>query len=56
MPILILLGFATIYGIKSIHNNVNKSSAHTTNQMDRMLNEMIGKSKRECRKILRKYR
>ncbi len=57
MPILILLGFATIYGIARIHNNVNKSSAtYDHNQMDRMLNEMIGKSKRECRKILRKYR
>ena len=57
MPILILLGFATIYGIASIHNNVNKSSStYDHNKLERMSNEMIGKSKRECRKVLRKYR
>lgn len=57
MPILILLGIAAIYGATSIHNNINKSSStYDHSKLERMSNEMIGKSKRECRKILRKYR
>lgn len=46
MPILILLELATPYMVASIHNNVNKSSStYDHNKLERMSNEMIGKSK-----------
>lgn len=57
MPILIVLGIVGIFGANSfIESCQTNAKPKTTNTMERMSSEMIGKSKRECRKILRRYR
>ena len=47
IPVLIAL-----YGPK----NSGSRRARTDEEMDAMLKEMVGKSKKECRKIVKKYR
>lgn len=56
MPVLILLGIASIYGTICFKDATEKPVPPMShNQQKQMASEMIGKSKRECRKILKKY-
>lgn len=56
MPLLILLGIFAGYGAVSFAQSCEKSAPPMNKSTgDRMTNEMIGKSKKECRKILKKY-
>lgn len=56
MPILILLGIAGIYGVMCFKESTEKPAPPMSrDKLDRMTSEMIGKSKKECRKILKKY-
>lgn len=57
MPILILFGIFAGYGAISFVQSC-KTNARPKNksQSEHMTDQMIGKSKRECRKILRHYR
>jgi len=58
MQLLIILGIVAIAGgITAYENRAPRNTKpHTHSEMDSMLREMTGKSKRECRAILRKYR
>lgn len=57
MPIIFLVAALAVYGAANVHDTTTKDKQpFTSNELDDMLGEMIGKSKRECRKILRKYR
>jgi hypothetical protein len=57
MPFLIVLGILAGYGIYGFTNSCKTDTKpKSKNQIENMTNEMIGKSKKECRKILRKYR
>ena len=57
MPIIVLIAVLAIYGAANIHDTSAKNKkAFTEKELDRMLNEMIGKSKKECRKIIKRYR
>ncbi len=60
MPFLILLGALSIWGIASAKNTIDKttskSKAFTPEELDRMLGQMIGTSKREARQIVKSYR
>ena len=56
MPLLILLGIASIYGVVCLKESTEKPAPPMNhNQREQMSAEMIGKSKKECRKILKKY-
>lgn len=57
MPLLIvlgLLGSCGCYGL--VTSSKPQAKPKSSSQIENMANEMIGKSKSECRKILRKYR
>ena len=57
MPIIILVAALAVYGAANVHDTTTKNKKpFTSNELDDMLGQMIGKSKKECRKILRKYR
>ena len=56
MPLLIVLGLLAGYGSYRFVNFCKTEAKPKSNsQLENMTNEMIGKSKSECRKILRKY-
>lgn len=58
MPLLILLGIAALAGGISAYENraPRNTKPFTRLERERIMGEMVGKSKRECRAILRKYR
>ncbi len=57
MPILILLGIFSIRGVIELIDTCSKNApAHDKNKMDIILSQMVGKSRREARKIVRMYR
>ena len=57
MPLLIVLGLLAGYGsYKFVMSCKTEAKPKINSQLENMTNEMIGKSKSECRKILRKYR
>lgn len=57
MPLLIVLGLLAGYGsYKFVTSCKTEAKPKSNSQLENMANEMIGKSKSECRKILRKYR
>ncbi len=57
MPIIILLGIGVFWAVYKIHEICTTNHhAFTQEELDRMLGEMIGKSTKECQKILKKYR
>ena len=57
MPVLIILGILGIYGAASFIDSCKKPAPPRDKTLNEQIaNEMIGKSKAECRRILRKYR
>lgn len=57
MPVIILLGIFGISGAIDLFNTCSKKAlVHDKSEMDNMLGQMVGKSKREARKIARMYR
>lgn len=57
MPLLIVLGLLVGCGVYGIaESRKPQANPKSSSQIENMANEMIGKSKSECRKILRKYR
>lgn len=57
MPVIILLGIFGISGAIDLYNTCSKNApVHNKSEMDNMLGQMVGKSKREARKIARMYR
>lgn len=57
MPLLIVLGILSVYGIASIAETPQKTNkTYTPNDTERMMCEMIGKSKSECKQIAKRYR
>lgn len=57
MPLLIVLGLLVGCGVYGIaESSKPQAKPKSRSQIENMENEMIGKSKSECRKILRKYR
>ena len=57
MPILILFGIFAGYGtISFVQSCKTNSRPKTKTQSEHMTDQMLGKSKRECRKILQHYR
>lgn len=57
MPLLIVLGILTGCGAYVIVNSCKtQAQPRGKTKSEQMTNEMIGKSKSECRQILRKYR
>lgn len=56
MPVLILLGIASVCGAICFKKSTEKQSPPIShNQREQITSEMIGKSKKDCRKILKKY-
>lgn len=57
MPVIILLGIFGISGVINLLDTCSKNApVHDKTEMDNMLSQMVGKSKREARKIVRMYR
>ena len=57
MPVLILLGIFGVWGAISINTTCNTNSkAYSKEELEAMSKQMIGKSEREARKVLRSYR
>lgn len=57
MPLLIVLGLFAGYGVYSFASSCQTSAPpRGKTALEQMTNEMIGKSKAECKQILRKYR
>ena len=57
MLLLIVLGLLAGYGsYRFVMSCKTEAKPKSNSQLENMTNEMIGKSKSECRKILRKYR
>lgn len=57
MPAIILLGIFAVWGAVNLcENSTPNSRTYTSREMENLLGEMTGKSQRECRAILRKYR
>lgn len=57
MPVLILLGIFGVWGAVSLHESCAKQApAYSSSEIEQIMSEMIGKSEKECRKILRQHR
>lgn len=57
MPVLILLGIFLIWGAIDLHKTCSKDAPpHSHDEMEQMLSQMVGKSKKEARRIARHYR
>lgn len=57
MPIIIIVIALVIYGAANIHNtNTTNQKPFTAEELEQMLGEMVGKSKKECRKILKNHK
>lgn len=57
MPVLIILGILSIYGVIDIYRDSQKSAPpKPKREMEQMISQMIGKSKKECAKIAKWYR
>lgn len=57
MPVLILFGIFAGYGaISFVQSCKSNARPRSKTQSEHMADQMIGKSKTECRKILRHYR
>lgn len=54
MPIIIILGILAGAGAIA-HAERDRGYHYTNNDMDNMLKDMTGKSKKECQKILKRY-
>ena len=54
MPIIIILGILAGAGAIAYAER-DRGCHYTNNDMDNMLKDMTGKSKKECRKILKRY-
>ncbi len=56
MPILIILGILAIYFIADIYETLTKDTQVLTHEeMEQMMEEMIGKSEKERKKITKSY-
>ena len=55
MPIIIILGILAVYGVAG-HAERDRKKTYTRNETHNMLCEMIGKSQKEKRQILKRYR
>ncbi len=60
MPLLEILAIIAIYVIVSIVKELglagHRSTLHQPGNLERCSREMIGKSQKECRQIMKKYR
>lgn len=60
MPLLEILAIIAIYVIVSIVKELgsagHSSTLHRPGNLERCSREMIGKSQKECRQIMKKYR
>lgn len=57
MPVLILFGIFAGYGaVNFVQSCKTDAKPRTKTQSEHMADLMIGKSKAECRRILRRYR
>lgn len=57
MPVLILLGILGAWGAISINTTCNTNSkAYSKEELETILKQSIGKSKREARKVLKSHR
>lgn len=57
MPILIIFGIFAGYGVIGfVQSCKSNSKPRTKTQSEYIADQMIGKSKAECQKILRQYR
>lgn len=57
MSFLILLGILSVLGAADVKDTCTpKSKPFTSEELDRMLGQMIGTSKREARQIVKSYR
>ncbi len=57
MPVLIILGILGVYGGAKFADSCSKPAPPRNETLNEKISrEMIGKSKAECRRILKKYR
>lgn len=60
MPLLEILAIIAIYVIVSVIKEIgwagHKSTLHRPGNLEKCSREMIGKSQKECRQIMKKYR
>lgn len=54
MPLIIIIGILAVCGAAGAAG-ADRHKRYTHNDTENMLIEMTGKSKRECRKILKRY-
>ena len=54
MPLIIIIGILAVCGAAGAAR-ADRHKHYTHNDTENMLIEMTGKSKRECRKILKRY-
>ena len=53
MPVLILLGFLVVWIIVSSHKACSKNThPYSHDELEQMLEQMVGKSEKDCKKIL----
>ena len=56
MEFLFLVGFGLFILCKSVYNDYTRNThVFTDTELDRMNYEMVGKSKKECRQIIKRY-
>lgn len=57
MPVLILLGFLVVWIIVSSHKACSKNThPYSHDELEQMLEQMVGKSEKDCKKILKHYK
>lgn len=57
MPVLILLGFLVVWIVVSLYKNCGKNTRpYSHDELEQMLDQMVGKSEKECKEILNRYR
>lgn len=57
MPLLILLGILLVWGAIALYNACSKKSPpYSHEDLDKMLGQMVGKSKKDANRIFKSYK
>lgn len=56
MPVIIIFLIVLVWIFAMLYESAGKSDSYNRQNLEKMLNKTVGKSKKEARKIVKKYR
>lgn len=57
MPIIIIIGILTVYGVWGVYNALTRNTkVYTKEELQQMSREMTGRTQSQCRAVLKKHK